>query len=128
MHEWTNKQRGLSHDPTASPIPGQHSLCSSITQQTHAYSRADRSAVAQATCRAVKIQKEHVNRVSNAWKRTQLPQDCIIIANSNSEKEPPMLLSRQGWLFFYMWLSESDSADLLSKLQHSKSMKTEGVL
>lgn len=68
VHEWTNKQRGLSHDPTASPIPGQHSLCSSITRQTHAYSRAGRSAAARTTCRAVKIQREHVNHVSDAWK------------------------------------------------------------
>lgn len=38
---WTNKQRGLSHGPTAPPIPRQHSSCSLIMLQTHAYSRAD---------------------------------------------------------------------------------------
>lgn len=77
---WTNKQRGLSHDPTASPIPCQHSFCSSIMQQTHAYSRANHVTTAGTPCKVVKIGKEHVIQMGQYLERTKLSCDCIIMS------------------------------------------------
>lgn len=76
---WTNKQRGLSHDPTASPIPGQHFFCSLIMQQTHAYSRANHITMAGTPRKVIKIGNEHVVQVGQCLQSLKLSCDYIIM-------------------------------------------------